>query len=83
MNNISTTDLRTKTTSLVEILAHGGCVDLVHRSRTIGEIKPKNTTFKVLNGNKLQIILEKLNFPRLTEKEMSNRYKTAMTKKHG
>ena len=40
MNYITTTQLRTKTSELVKVLQEGRSVDLIHRSKVVGEIKP-------------------------------------------
>lgn len=40
MNYITTTDLRTKSSELVEALKRGDSVSLIHRSKVIGDITP-------------------------------------------
>ena len=44
MDFITTTELRTQSTNLVNTLASGKSVKLIHRSKIIGDILPKNTT---------------------------------------
>ncbi|KKQ59325.1 MAG: hypothetical protein US80_C0013G0002 [Candidatus Daviesbacteria bacterium GW2011_GWA2_38_17] len=40
MQYITTTELRTQSSELVEILKQGGSVSLIHRSKVIGKIEP-------------------------------------------
>ena len=40
MDFITTTELRTKTTELVNALTHGQSVRLIHRSRIVGTFQP-------------------------------------------
>lgn len=44
MNYITTTELRTKTTGLVEALQGGEEVDILHRSKIVGRIIPKSVS---------------------------------------
>lgn len=83
MQYITTTELRTKSKKLVEILRSGESVDLVHRSRVVGEIRPKIYDPKPFNAAKFLKIVKKLNFPPLTPKQIEARYRKAMIKKHG
>lgn len=83
MQYITTTELRTKSKKLVEILRSGESVDLVHRSRVVGEIRPKIYDPKPFNAAKFLKIVKKLNFPPLTPKQIEVRYRKAMMKKHG
>lgn len=43
MQVITTTELRTRSKELVKVLQEGRSVDLIHRSRVVGEIKPTQT----------------------------------------
>lgn len=45
MQVITTTQLRTRTKELVKVLQEGRSVDLIHRSRVVGEIKPAQASF--------------------------------------
>jgi len=55
MEFITTTQLRTHSTNLVSSLAQGKSVKLVHRSKIIGDILPKNTTTKpVFDASRLE-----------------------------
>lgn len=83
MQVITTTELRTKSKELVKVLQEGHSVDLIHRSRVVGEIKPKIYDPKPFDPDKFAKIVKKLNFPRLTPRQIEVRYRAAMMKKHG
>lgn len=80
---ITTTELRTKTTQLVKALREGRSVDLIHRSKVVGEIRPKIQDPKPFDPDRLNKLVEKLNFPKLTLRQIDKRYRAAMIKKHG
>ncbi|MBI4066805.1 hypothetical protein HY407_00325 [Candidatus Gottesmanbacteria bacterium] len=85
MNYITTTQLRTKSSELVETLKKGGSVSLIHRSKVVAEIRPKNepkplTKFDI---KKLQKLAEKLNLPKTSYKEREKRYRNHLTEKYG
>ena len=82
MQTISTTQLRTRSKDLVKALDKGRKVDLIHRSRLIGEISPKEEV-KTFNVKRFTKIANKLNLPHLTEEEREKRYRQAMDNKHG
>lgn len=46
MNYISTTNLRTQSSQLVDLLKQGNIISLVHRSKIIGEISPVSPNTK-------------------------------------
>ena len=83
MNYITTTELRTKSPDLVETLLKGEEVKLIHRSKLIGVISPKNENVKVFNAKKFAKIAKKLNLPYLTYQEREKRYRKAVEEKHG
>lgn len=84
MDYITTTQLRTESSRLIEALLAGRNVDIIHRSKVVGEISPKKpTSLKVIDSQQLQKKIERLGLPSLTVKEMDRRYRAAMTKKHG
>jgi len=83
MQYITTTELRTKSKQLVEVLLEGRSVDLIHRSKVVGEIKPKIYDPKPFDADKFLKIVEKLNLPKLTPRQIEARYRKAMMKKHG
>lgn len=83
MQVITTTQLRTKSKELVKVLQEGHSVDLIHRSKVVGEIKPKIYDPKPFDADKFLKIVKKLNFPKLTPKQIEARYRKAMMEKHG
>jgi hypothetical protein len=86
MQLITTTQLRTRSKELVETLLAGRSVNLIHRSKIIAELRPKESEPKVFtakDAEKIRAIARKLNLPKLSDKEMDRRYRAAMMKKHG
>ena len=83
MNYITTTELRTKSTELVNALLLGNSVTLIHRSKVIGKIQPEKNETKVFNAKRFLKIVKKLNLPKLTPKEMERNYQEHMQKKYG
>lgn len=83
MQYITTTELRTKSSKLVEALYEGRSVDLIHRSKVVGEIKPKISDPKPFDSARFVKLVKKLDFPYLTPKQMEARYRKAMEEKHG
>lgn len=84
MNYITTTDLRTKSTELVDSLKNGRSVSLIHRSQVVGKIVPDgDTKLKTIDAKKLEGIINDLDLPVLTLTEIDRRYRKAMMQKHG
>lgn len=83
MQYITTTELRTKSKKLVEILREGRSVDLIHRSKVVGEIKPKKYNPKPFDADKFLKFVEKLNLPKTTYAEREKRYRAHLMKKYG
>ncbi len=54
MNYITTTDLRTQSSQLVQSLRKGKKISLVHRSQVIGEISPVNLGVKTFDVEKFR-----------------------------
>lgn len=82
MQYITTTELRTKSKKLVEVLREGHSVDLIHRSRVVGEIKPKNEP-KSFDAKAFKKIVEGLNLPKTTYAERERIYRKHLMKKYG
>ena len=82
MQTITTTQLRTKSKDLVKALDEGKQVDLIHRSKIIGEIRPKKYK-KIFDAENFLKKASKLNLPILSDEDMEKRYREAMEKKHG
>ncbi|HLC88205.1 MAG TPA: hypothetical protein VJG66_04090 [Patescibacteria group bacterium] len=78
MQNMTTTDLRTKSSELVKTLKEGRSVDLIHRSEVIGEIKPKIKDPKPFDAEKfkrlLKLIKPKKTIPRSQREKVYRRH---------
>ncbi len=83
MNIVTSTQLRTQIPEVIATLLAGGSIDLIHRSRIVGEFKPKVAHTKTISASQLQRKIDALGLPRLTDKEIDRRYRAAMMKKHG
>ncbi len=83
MQIITTTELRTKSKDLIKELQEGRSVDLIHRSKVVGEIRPKIYDPKPFDSCKFAKIVKSLNFPSLTPQQIEGKYRAAMEKKHG
>lgn len=87
MTYLSTTDLRTKASLLVKMLASGKSVGLLHRSKVVGQIEPvvvENEDSKDVNVVDLKIFLQKA-APKviLKSKDKEKIYREHMMKKYG
>lgn len=82
MDTITTTNLRTQSSALVNTLKKGGVVSLIHRSKVIGEIKPKKAA-KPFNANTFKKLVTNLNLPKTTYKQREKIYRKHLMKKYG
>lgn len=80
---VTTTELRTHVPLLIEELRRGGTVELVHRSKIIGEIKPKMRIPKPFNPDRFIEAVSKLNLPNLSDKQLESNYRKHIMKKYG
>ncbi len=83
MDYITTTQLRTESPRLIEALLAGESIELVHRSKIIGEVKPKRVEEKVFNAKKMLELARKMNLPKLSYEEREKRYRRHLEKKYG
>ncbi len=86
MNFITTTDLRTKSSDLINSLRNGRSVSLIHRSKIVGIIKPARDEPKALTKsdiNKLKELALKLNLPKTSYKEREKIYRKHLMNKYG
>lgn len=81
MNLLTTTELRTKTSELVNLLLSGNEVTIVHRSKIIGTIKPKYEG-KPFNAKTFTLLSKKLNLPILSETDRMANYRSHIAKKY-
>lgn len=86
MNYITTTDLRTKSSQLVNSLKNGESITLIHRSKIVGVFKPATEspkTFTEASIEKLKRLAKDLNLPQLSYQQRENAYRKYMMKKYG
>lgn len=83
MDTITTTNLRTHSSRLVDTLKNGGVVSLIHRSKVIGIIKPAMPEGKPFNAEKFKHFRERLGLPKTTYEEREKIYKAHLEKKYG
>lgn len=85
MNYITTTELRTRSSELIEALKKGTSVSLVHRSRIVGEFRPKRQAQPMTKKDIAQLrqLAEELNLPKLSYKERERRYRKHLMQKYG
>lgn len=86
MNYLTTTDLRTKTNTLIQTLLAGGSVDLIHRSQVVARIKPVEKQIKVMTQNDIDNIrrlAKKMNLPELSYEERERRYRKHLEERYG
>ena len=82
----TTTDLRSKTSRLVRILDDGGEVLLLHRSKVIGEIIPKNKQAKILTGkdiSEIKKLSKNLHLSYISDRQIEKRYRLYLKKRYG
>ncbi|MBI2597447.1 hypothetical protein HYW41_04780 [Candidatus Daviesbacteria bacterium] len=85
MQVITTTQLRTKSKELVKALQEGCSVDLIHRSKVIGILKPAQEPKPLTKEDidSLKKLAQKLNLPKLSYKERGRRYGKYLMGKYG
>lgn len=84
MQYISTTDLRTKSTELVEALKQGKRIKLIHRSQIVGTISPEAPQPKKFNAEKVKKLLTKLKPRKLIPVEDRDKvYRANLEEKYG
>lgn len=83
---ITTTELRTKTSDVIMALLAGESVNIINRSKIIGEIKPQKYQNKPLSQEdiaKIKAAAKRMNLPKLTDKQLSRNYRNHIMKKYG
>lgn len=85
MNYITTTQLRTKSSQLVNALKNGASIALVHRSKIIGEIIPKKETKPLSRKDieELKRLAKELNLPKTSYKQRERLYRKHLVEKYG
>lgn len=86
MNYITTTELRTKSSELIDFLLAGETVDLIHRSSIVGTIIPKEEEPRNLTKADLKKIVEtldQLKLPTTSPLERVKSYHLHLKRKYG
>lgn len=86
MQYITTTQLRTMSHQLIQALDAGEEIELVHRSRVVGEIKPKTFVSKPFTQKDIDdliVLAKKMNLPKLSYKERERNYRKHIMEKYG
>ena len=86
MQLISTTELRTRSKDLVASLLLGNTTELVHRSRIIGEVKPKTPSPKVFSkadAEELEVLINKSKHPLLSDNAIDRKYRERLENEYG
>jgi len=81
MDYITTTDLRTKSSTLIETLQKGRTVRLIHRSKVVGFIKPGEE--KPFNAKKFIEATKGLKLPKTTYAQREKIYRKHIMEKYG
>ncbi len=86
MNMITSTEIRTKMPRVIASLRAGESIELIHRSRIIGQIKLQKYQAKPLTEKDVKEIIaaaKKLKLPKLTDKQIEARYRKHLREKYG
>lgn len=86
MNVITSTEIRTKMPQVIATLRSGESIDLIHRSKIIGLIKPQKYQGKPLTEKDIKELIgaaKKLKLPKLTDKQIEARYRKHLREKYG
>lgn len=85
MDYITTTQLRTHSSRLIELLKKGIDVSLIHRSKIVGTISHKKMPKPLTKTdiNRLKVLANELNLPKISYKEREKIYRAHLEKKYG
>lgn len=83
MNYITSTDLRTKSSQLIDSLLRGTAVSLIHRSKVVAQIQPIEETGKFFDASSFKFIINNLNLPSTTPAERKKNYNSHLLNKYG
>lgn len=85
MQYITTTELRTKSKALIKALQEGLSIELVHRSKVVGEIKPAYETKPLTERDikQIQKAARKLSLPKMSYKQREKVYREHLVEKYG
>ena len=83
MNYITTTNLRTQTSELIDTLEKMGKVTLIHRSKIVGIIQPFSGAEEPFDVEAFKNLVKDLNLPKTTYGERKRIYRNHLLKKYG
>lgn len=83
MNYITTTDLRTKSSQLVQSLLRGMEISLIHRSKVVARIQPIEETGKLFDSSTFKRLIDRLNLSTTTYNEREKSYNSHLLNKYG
>lgn len=84
MNYITTTQLRTQTSTFVQALLAGQSIDLIHRSKNLGKITlSQDKPAKPFNAERFLKLAKELNLPKTTHTERNRLYRKHLMEKYG
>lgn len=85
MDTITTTNLRTQSSLLVNTLKKGGVVSLIHRSKVVGLIKPQKEAKTLTKTDIKQIrdIAQNLDLPKMSYEKRELLYRKQLIDKYG
>ena len=82
MNYLTTTQLRTQTSKIVDTLKKKGTISLIHRSKVVGIIRPV-IEVKPFNPEAFERLVKELRLPPTTSAQRERRYRRHLIKKYG
>ncbi len=85
MDTITTNNLRTQSSQLVDTLKKGGTVSLIHRSKVIGLIKPQKEikAFTKTDIKQIREVAKNLHLPKISYEDREKIYKKQLVDKYG
>ena len=83
MNYITTTDLRTKSSQLINSLLKGMEIALIHRSKVVARIQPVEETGRLFDASAFKRLITSLNLRATTIQEREKMYSSHLLKKYG
>lgn len=84
MDYITTNNLRTQSSKLIDILKKSGTISLVHRSKIVGVIKPIVSTAGPIDINDLRKFLSKVKLKKLVPRSQREKvYRKTLVEKYG
>ena len=85
MNTITTTNLRTQSSLVVDLLKKGSVISLIHRSKIIGVLKPQREPKALTKTDIKQIknLANNLALPKLSYEDRDKAYRKRLLETYG